>query len=262
MSATEILNAFLTIIRKEVIRFTRIWLQTLVSPAIMIALYFVTIGVIIGSRIGEMGGFTFLECMVPGMVMMSVINNAYSNVLSSFFSVKFQRSIEELLVTPVPNYIILGGWIFGGMARGIMVSVLVIIVSLPFVNLSVQNWPLAILVIFLTSMLFSIGGFINALFAESFDDVSIVPTFILTPLSYLGGIFYSIDLLPEFWRTVSLGNPILYMVNALRQAVLGSSDLATMGMTIQFALFMIVLFIVILFFLALWLLNRGKGIRA
>ena len=261
MSTTEILNAFLTIIRKEVIRFTRIWLQTLVSPAIMIALYFVKIGLIIGSRIGEMGGFSFLQWMVPGMIMMSVINNAYSNVLSSFFNVKFQKSIEELLVTPVPNYIILGGWIFGGMARGIMVSVLVIIVSLPFVTLDVQNWPLAILVIFLTSMLFSIGGFINALFAESFDDVSIVPTFILTPLSYLGGIFYSINLLPEFWRTVSLGNPILYMVNALREAVLGSSDLASMNMTIQFALLMIVLFIIILFFLALWLLNRGKGIR-
>ncbi|MDP6917388.1 MAG: ABC transporter permease [SAR86 cluster bacterium] len=261
MSTTEILNAFLTIIRKEVIRFTRIWLQTLVSPAIMIALYFVTIGVIIGSRIGEMGGFSFLQWMVPGMIMMSVINNAYSNVLSSFFNVKFQKSIEELLVTPVPNYIILGGWIFGGMARGIMVSVLVIIVSLPFVTLDVQNWPLAILVIFLTSMLFSIGGFINALFAESFDDVSIVPTFILTPLSYLGGIFYSINLLPEFWRTVSLGNPILYMVNALREAVLGSSDLASMNMTIHFALLMIVFFIIILFFLALWLLNRGKGIR-
>ena len=261
MSTTEILNAFLTIIRKEVSRFTRIWLQTLVSPAIMIALYFVTIGVIIGSRIGEMGGFSFLQWMVPGMIMMSVINNAYSNVLSSFFNVKFQKSIEELLVTPVPNYIILGGWIFGGMARGIMVSVLVVIVSLPFVTLDVQNWPLAILVIFLTSMLFSIGGFINALFAESFDDVSIVPTFILTPLSYLGGIFYSINLLPEFWRTVSLGNPILYMVNALREAVLGSSDLASMNMTIHFALLMIVFFIIILFFLALWLLNRGKGIR-
>jgi len=261
VSTTEIMNAFLTIIRKEVIRFTRIWLQTLVSPAIMIALYFVTIGVIIGSRIGEMGGFSFLQWMVPGMIMMSVINNAYSNVLSSFFNVKFQKSIEELLVTPVPNYIILGGWIFGGMARGIMVSVLVIIVSLPFVTLDVQNWPLAILVIFLTSMLFSIGGFINALFAESFDDVSIVPTFILTPLSYLGGIFYSINLLPEFWRTVSLGNPILYMVNALREAVLGSSDLASMNMTIHFALLMIVFFIILLFFLALWLLNRGKGIR-
>ena len=208
-----------------------------------------------------MGGFSFLQWMVPGMIMMSVINNAYSNVLSSFFNVKFQKSIEELLVTPVPNYIILGGWIFGGMARGIMVSVLVIIVSLPFVTLDVQNWPLAILVIFLTSMLFSIGGFINALFAESFDDVSIVPTFILTPLSYLGGIFYSINLLPEFWRTVSLGNPILYMVNALREAVLGSSDLASMNMTIHFALLMIVFFIIILFFLALWLLNRGKGIR-
>ena len=261
MNAVEIFNAFLTIIRKEVTRFTRIWLQTLVSPAIMIALYFVTIGVIIGSRIGEMGGFSFLQWMVPGMVMMSVINNAYSNVLSSFFNVKFQKSIEELLVTPVPNYIILSGWIFGGMTRGIMVSVLVIIVSLPFVDLTVQNGPLAIFVIILTSMLFSIAGFINALFAESFDDVSIVPTFILTPLSYLGGIFYSIDLLPEFWRTVSLGNPILYMVNALRHAVLGSSDLVSMNMSVNFALLMIVCFIVVLFFFALWLLNRGKGIR-
>lgn len=261
MNAVEIFNAFLTIIRKEVTRFTRIWLQTLVSPAIMIALYFVTIGVIIGSRIGEMGGFNFLQWMVPGMVMMSVINNAYSNVLSSFFNVKFQKSIEELLVTPVPNYIILSGWIFGGMTRGIMVSVLVIIVSLPFADLTVQNVPLAIFVILLTSMLFSIAGFINALFAESFDDVSIVPTFILTPLSYLGGIFYSIDLLPEFWRTVSLGNPILYMVNALRHAVLGSSDLVSMNMSVNFALLMIVCFIVVLFFFALWLLNRGKGIR-
>ena len=174
---------------------------------------------------------------------------------------KFQKSIEELLVTPVPNYIILSGWIFGGMTRGIMVSVLVIIVSLPFADLTVQNVPLAIFVILLTSMLFSIAGFINALFAESFDDVSIVPTFILTPLSYLGGIFYSIDLLPEFWRTVSLGNPILYMVNALRHAVLGSSDLVSMNMSVNFALLMIVCFIVVLFFFALWLLNRGKGIR-
>jgi len=251
MNTVEIFNAFLTIIRKEVHRFTRIWLQTLVSPAIMIALYFVTIGVIIGSRIGEMGGFSFLQWMVPGMVMMSVINNAYSNVLSSFFNVKFQRSIEELLVTPVPNYIILGGWIFGGMARGIMVSVLVVIVSLPFADLNVQNWPLAVLVILLTSMLFSIGGFINALFAESFDDVSIVPTFILTPLSYLGGIFYSIDMLPEFWRSVSLGNPILYMVNTLRHAVLGSSDLPLMNMSVNFALLMIICFIVVFFFIAL-----------
>lgn len=261
MNSIEILNAFLTIIKKEVIRFTRIWLQTLISPAIMIALYFVTIGVIIGSRIGEMGGYSFLQWMVPGMVMMSVINNAYSNVLSSFFNVKFQKSIEELLVTPVPNYIILSGWVFGGMTRGIMVAVLVALVSLPFADLRIENWPLTILVILLTSILFSIAGFLNALFAESFDDVSIVPTFILTPLSYLGGIFYSIDMLPEFWRNVSLGNPILYMVNALRHGVLGSSDLASMNMTVNFALLMIVSFIVVLFIIALWLLNRGKGIR-
>lgn len=261
MTGVEQLNALLTIIRKEVRRFTRIWMQTLISPAIMIILYFVTIGVIIGSRIGEIGGYQFLKWMVPGMIMMSVINNTYSNVLSSFFSVKFQRSIEELLVTPIPHYIILMGWIFGGVARGIMVAILVALVSLPFVELEVQNWPLTLLVLFLTSILFSIAGFLNALFAESFDDVSIVPTFILTPLSYLGGIFYSVDMLPEFWRTVSLANPILYMVNALREGLLGSSDLASMNMSVGFSLLMIISFIIILFLVSLWLLQKGKGIR-
>jgi len=261
MTGVEQLNALLTIIRKEVRRFTRIWMQTLISPAIMIILYFVTIGVIIGSRIGEIGGYQFLKWMVPGMIMMSVINNTYSNVLSSFFSVKFQRSIEELLVTPIPHYIILMGWIFGGVARGIMVSILVALVSLPFVELEVQNWPLTLLVLFLTSILFSIAGFLNALFAESFDDVSIVPTFILTPLSYLGGIFYSVDMLPEFWRTVSLANPILYMVNALREGLLGSSDLASMNMSVGFSLLMIISFIIILFLVSLLLLQKGKGIR-
>jgi len=261
MTGVEQLNALLTIIRKEVRRFTRIWMQTLISPAIMIILYFVTIGVIIGSRIGEIGGYQFLKWMVPGMIMMSVINNTYSNVLSSFFSVKFQRSIEELLVTPIPHYIILLGWIFGGVARGIMVAILVALVSLPFVELEVQNWPLTLLVLFLTSILFSIAGFLNALFAESFDDVSIVPTFILTPLSYLGGIFYSVDMLPEFWRTVSLANPILYMVNALREGLLGSSDLASMNMSVGFSLLMIISFIIILFLVSLLLLQKGKGIR-
>ena len=261
MTGVEQLNALLTIIRKEVRRFTRIWMQTLISPAIMIILYFVTIGVIIGSRIGEIGGYQFLKWMVPGMIMMSVINNTYSNVLSSFFSVKFQRSIEELLVTPIPHYIILMGWIFGGVARGIMVAILVALVSLPFVELEVQNWPLTLLVLFLTAILFSIAGFLNALFAESFDDVSIVPTFILTPLSYLGGIFYSVDMLPEFWRTVSLANPILYMVNALREGLLGSSDLASMNMSVGFSLLMIISFIIILFLVSLLLLQKGKGIR-
>ena len=261
MTGVEQLNALLTIIRKEVRRFTRIWMQTLISPAIMIILYFVTIGVIIGSRIGEIGGYQFLKWMVPGMIMMSVINNTYSNVLSSFFSVKFQRSIEELLVTPIPHYIILMGWIFGGVARGIMVAILVALVSLPFVELEVQNWPLTLLVLFLTSILFSIAGFLNALFAESFDDVSIVPTFILTPLSYLGGIFYSVNMLPEFWRTVSLANPILYMVNALREGLLGSSDLASMNMSVGFSLLMIISFIIILFLVSLLLLQKGKGIR-
>ena len=262
MNAIEQLNALLTIVRKEVKRFTRIWMQTLISPAIMIVLYFVTIGVIIGSRIGEINGFHFLKWMVPGMIMMSVIGNTYSNVLSSFFSVKFQKSIEELLVTPTPHYIILTGWILGGVARGIMVAILVVLVSLPFAELEVQNWFLTIFIIILTSILFSIGGFLNALFAESFDDVSIVPTFILTPLSYLGGIFYSVDMLPEFWRTISLANPILYMVNVLRQGVLGASDLESMDISVTYSLFMICFFILVLFMIALFLLRAGKGIRS
>ena len=261
MTTLEILIALRTIVRKEIQRFTRIWAQTLVPPAIMVVLYFVIFGTLIGSRVGQMGGFDYMQFMVPGLIMMSVINNSYSNVVSSFFGVKFQNSIEELLITGMPNSVILCGWVLGGLARGLIVGFMVTCVSLFFAELVVVNWSLTFLVVLLTSILFSLGGFLNALFAESFDDISIVPTFILTPLIYLGGVFYSINLLPDFWRNFSLANPILYMVNAFREGVLGVSDLSSLGMSVNDAIYMILFFIIILFSINLYFLNKGKGIR-
>jgi ABC-2 type transport system permease protein len=262
MDITEKFRALFTILRKEIQRFLRIWMQTLIPPAIMIMLYFVIFGTLIGSRIGKMGGFDYMQFMVPGLIMMSVISNSYSNVVSSFFGQKFARSIEELLITPLPNYIILVGWVLGGVARGLIVGAIVALVSLLFYKLEVVNWPLAITVVFLTSVLFSLAGFLNALFAESFDDISIVPTFILQPLIYLGGVFYSINLLPPFWKTISLANPILYMVNSFRHAILGVSDLSSLGISIYFAVGMILFFIALLSSVSLWLLHTGKGIRS
>jgi len=262
MDITEKFRALVTILRKEIQRFLRIWMQTLIPPAIMIMLYFVIFGTLIGSRIGKMGGFDYMQFMVPGLIMMSVISNSYSNVVSSFFGQKFARSIEELLITPLPNYIILVGWVLGGVARGLIVGAIVALVSLLFYKLEVVNWPLAITVVFLTSVLFSLAGFLNALFAESFDDISIVPTFILQPLIYLGGVFYSINLLPPFWKTISLANPILYMVNSFRHAILGVSDLSSLGISIYFAVGMILFFIALLSSVSLWLLHTGKGIRS
>jgi len=261
MTTLEILIALRTIVRKEIQRFTRIWAQTLVPPAIMVVLYFIIFGTLIGSRVGQMGGFDYMQFMVPGLIMMSVINNSYSNVVSSFFGVKFQNSIEELLITGMPNYVILCGWVLGGLARGLIVGFMVTCVSLFFAELVVVNWLLTLLVVLLTSILFSLGGFLNALFAESFDDISIVPTFILTPLIYLGGVFYSINLLPDFWRNFSLVNPILYMVNAFREGVLGVSDLSSLGMSVSYAIYMILFFIIFLFSINLYFLNMGKGIR-
>jgi len=248
--------AFETIVIKEVRRFTRIWLQTLVPPAITIGLYFVIFGNLVGRRIGEMGGFQYMEFIVPGLIMMSVIQNSYSNVVSSFFSQKFQKTVEEILVAPVPNYVILSGVIVGGMARGLTVGFIVTAMALLFSNLSIEYPLITILSVLLTSMLFSLAGFINAVFANSFDDISIIPTFILTPLIYLGGVFYSIQLLPTFWQIISGINPIFYMVNAFRYGILGSSDVDVYwGFLIQ------VLFIAVLYSSCIWLLRSGKGIR-
>ncbi|WP_030070196.1 ABC transporter permease [Halomonas alkaliantarctica] len=257
MNATQTLIALWTLVLKEIKRFTRIWPQTLLPPSITMAMYFIIFGNLIGSRIGDMDGFSYMDFIVPGLIMMSVITNSYSNVASSFFSNKFQRSIEEMMVSPMPNWVILLGFILGGMARGLGVGLIVTLVSLFFTRLTVEHPLLTVLVVVLTSALFSIGGFINALFANKFDDISIVPTFILTPLTYLGGVFYSISMLPDFWQGVSMLNPILYMVNVFRYGFLGVSDIP-----VGWALAAIVAFITALFMVALAMLERGKGIRS
>ena len=249
--------AFETIVIKEVRRFTRIWVQTLVPPAITISLYFVIFGNLVGSRIGDMGGFDYMEFIIPGLIMMAVIQNSYSNVVSSFFSHKFQRSVEEVLVSPVPNSIILCGFIVGGMVRGLLVGAIVTGMALFFVDLQIQHPLITISVILLTATVFSLAGFINALFANSFDDISIIPTFVLTPLIYLGGVFYSSALLPAFWQSVSAFNPIFYMVNTFRYGFLGVSDVP-----VTTAFFILILFSVVLFGSCLWLLNSGTGLRS
>ncbi|MEZ5539517.1 MAG: ABC transporter permease [Pseudomonadales bacterium] len=250
MNSRETWIAFYTILTKEVRRFMRIWMQTLLPPAITTGLYFVIFGTLIGGRIGEMQGFSYIQFVVPGLVMMSVLTNAYSNVVSSFFSVKFQRSIEELLIAPVPNWAILAGYVAGGVARGICVGIVVTLLSLFFTQLHVQHWFIMISAVLLTSILFSLAGLINAIYARNFDDVSIIPTFVLTPLTYLGGVFYSVDLLPPFWKALSLMNPIIYMVNAFRYGMLGITDV-----NIAFSLGMIFVFSCVAGFFALRLLN-------
>ncbi|WP_299976094.1 ABC transporter permease [uncultured Pseudoteredinibacter sp.] len=249
--------ALQTILNKEIHRFSRIWVQTLLPPVITMSLYFVIFGTLIGSRIGEMGGFSYMEFVVPGLIMMSVITNSYSNVVSSFYSAKFQHSIEEILVSPTPNYIILIGYVLGGVARGLAVGFLVTLMSLLFTKLQVQNLAITVAIVFLTSVLFSLMGFINAVFANSFDDISIVPTFILTPLTYLGGVFYSISLLPEFWQGVSLLNPILYMVNVFRYGILGVTDIQ-----VHYAFMGVMAFIVVLATISMYLLESGKRLRS
>lgn len=257
MNTTQTLVALWTLVYKEIKRFTRIWPQTLLPPSITMAMYFIIFGNLIGSRIGAMDGFSYMDFIVPGLIMMSVITNSYSNVASSFFSNKFQRSVEELMVSPMPNWVILSGFVLGGMARGLGVGAIVTVVSLFFTRLSVEHPLLTLLVVVLTSALFSIGGFINALLADKFDDISIVPTFILTPLTYLGGVFYSISMLPTIWQSLSMLNPILYMVNVFRYGFLGVSDIPVL-----WALAAIAAFIIALFIVALKMLEGGKGIRS
>lgn len=250
------LVALQTIVVREVNRFLRIWPQTLLPPAITMVLYFVIFGNLIGGRIGEMGGFPYMDYIVPGLIMMAVITNSYGNVVSSFFGSKFHRSVEELMVAPVSPHIILLGYTMGGVLRGLAVGTIVTLLSLFFADLQVHHLGLIVLVVLLTSTIFSLGGFINAVFARNFDDISIIPTFVLTPLTYLGGVFYSIDLLPPFWQAVSLGNPILHMVNAFRYGILGVSDIH-IGIAIGFML----LATALLYAYCLRLLVSGRGMR-
>jgi ABC-2 type transport system permease protein len=253
----RIIVAFNTIVIKEVSRFMRIWLQTIVPPAVSMSLYFIIFGSLIGPRIGPMSGFSYMEFITPGIIMMAIINNCYSNVVSSFFGAKIQLHIEEMLVSPIPNFIILAGYITGGVARGILVGFVVTIVAHFFTHVHIHNYLVVFGVVILTAVLFSLGGFINAIFAKKFDDISIIPTFVLTPLIYLGGIFYSIHMLPDFWQSVSRFNPILYMVNAFRYGLLGVSDI-----NISIAFTIILVFIVLLGSFALYLLHRGTGLKS
>ena len=246
-----------TIVRKEVTRILRIWGQTVVPPAITMTLYFIIFGNLIGRRIGEMGGFDYMQFIVPGLVMMSVITNSYGNIVSSFFGAKFGRHIEELLISPLPSWIILAGYVTGALFRGLVVGAVVILVSLFFTRLQVEHPLITLSVLILTAIVFAMAGLVNAIFAKKFDDIAIIPTFVLTPLTYLGGVFYSISLLPEFWQKVSAFNPILYMVNGFRYGILGVSDVRMVH-----AYLIIGIFLVALTLVCLWLLNRGTGLRS
>ncbi len=245
-----------TLVRKEVIRVARIWVQTIVPPAITMTLYFIIFGNLIGKRIGVMGGFDYMQYIAPGLIMMSVITNSYGNVVSSFFGAKYGKHIEEMLVSPMSNATIIIGHVSGGVIRGLMVGALVTMIAMGFTRLTIEHPLVTFSMVVLASIVFALLGFVNAVFAKKFDDISIIPTFVLTPLTYLGGVFYSITLLPEFWQKVSLGNPILYMVNAFRYGILGVSDIR-----IGYAYLIVGFFVIGLFALNLILLNRGVGIR-
>lgn len=248
--------AFRTLVGKEIRRFTRIWPQTLLPPAITTSLYFMIFGRLIGERVGSINGVSYMDYIVPGIILMSVISHSYANVVSSFYSTKFQRHIEELLVAPVPNWVILSGYVCGGITRGLLVGIVVTCISLLFADIRVNDLGVTIAVYILTATLFSLAGFINAVFADSFDDISIIPNFVLTPLSYLGGVFYSVSMLPDVWQTISLANPILYMINAFRYGLIGVTDV-----DIQIAFAITGGFIVFLTLLSLFLLHKGIGIK-
>lgn len=249
--------AFRTLVTKEVTRILRIWIQTLIPPVITMSLYFLIFGRLVGARIGEVQGFSYMQFIVPGLILMSVITNSYSNVSSSLFSARFGKSIEELLVAPVPGSVIVAGYAVGGMVRGILVGTLVAIVSIFFSGVQMHSPLVLIATVLLTSAIFTQAGFLNGVFARKFDDVSIVPTFILTPLTYLGGVFYSVRMLPEPFYSVSFFNPILYMVNACRYGFLGVSDIPVI-----YAFVGGLVFCLVLFSINVTLLRRGIGIRS
>jgi ABC-2 type transport system permease protein len=247
---------FQTIVRKELTRILRIWGQTIVPPAITMSLYFIIFGQLIGRRIGHIGSFTYMEYIVPGLVIMSVITNSYGNMVSSFFGAKYGKHIEELLISPLPNWIILAGYVSGALARGLLVGSVVLVVSLLFTRLHVAHPLVAVSVLLMTAVVFSMAGMVNAIFARKFDDIAIIPTFVLAPLTYLGGVFYSTALLSDFWQKVSVFNPILYMVNGFRYGILGVSDVSlvqTYGVIFGGGM--------LLFCWCMWLLHRGIGLR-
>lgn len=249
-------TALFTLTRKEIARILRIWTQTLLPPAITMTLYFVIFGNLIGKRIGNMGGFDYMSFIVPGLVMMSVITNSYGNMVSSFFGAKFSKHVEEMLVSPMPNIVILSGHVLGALSRGLLCGIVVTVIAWFFTKIQIYNIWVVLSTVILTSIVFALGGFINACLAKKFDDIAIIPAFILTPLTYLGGVFYTITLLPEFWQTVSKFNPVLYMVNAFRYGFLGVSDV-----NLGFAYAVIVGFVLVLGSICMYLLHKGIGLR-
>jgi ABC-2 type transport system permease protein len=251
------LVALKTIVRREVMRIVRIWSQTLIPPAVTASLYFIIFGTVVGSHLPPEHGYKYMAYLVPGLVMMQIITNSYSNLTSSFFGAKFQRFVEEMLVSPMPSWVILSGYIIGAMARGLTLGVIVLLISTLFTHLHIEHPLITLTTAMLTSMVFALAGFVNAVFAKKFDDIAIVPSFVLTPLTYLGGVFYSIDQLGEPWHTLSLANPILYMVNAFRYGMLGVSDIH-----IGVAYAVMVSFAVALSGFGLFLLHRGIGMRS
>ncbi len=258
MNASTNMIALYTITRREIMRIVRIWTQTLIPPVITMTLYFVIFGKLIGSRIGPIaGGFSYMQYIVPGLVMMTIINNSYMNISSSFFGAKFQRSVEEMLVSPMANWAILGGYVISAVARGLVVGALVLVVALFFTSLHVAHPLVALGAVILGAVIFALAGFINAVYAKKFDDIALVPTFVITPLTYLGGVFYSINMLGEPWRLISHANPILYMVNAFRYGILGISDVS-----VGWAFVLMLAFIAALSIFALHLLKRGVGLRS
>ena len=256
VSAKSYWIGYQTIVIKEVTRIVRIWPQTLLPPAITMTLYFVIFGQLIGRRIGEMGGMDYMEFIVPGLIMLSVITNSYGNITSSFFGAKFGRHVEELLISPLPPILILAGYVTGAVFRSLVVAVLVFGVASFFSDVTIGNWSVTIGVVLMTAIVFALGGFINATFAQKFDDIAIVPTFVLQPLTYLGGVFFSVDLLPGVWQHIALVNPILYMVNAFRYGMLGVTDVPV---AIAFAI--IGVFALVLGTICVVLLTRGTGLR-
>jgi ABC-2 type transport system permease protein len=256
MTPHEIWIGYCGLVRKEVSRFMRIWPQTLLPSAITMTLYFMIFGHVMGQRIGQMSGINYMVFITPGLIMMAVMTSAFSNVVSSFFMVRYNRAIEELLVSPLPNSIIIAGFVSGGAIRGLIVGLITTIIGCIFSDAIFAHIFLSIFVIILTSLLFSLAGLINGIFARKFDDTSIVTTFVLTPLIYLGGIFYSITLLPSFWRTLSHLNPIYYMIELFRYAMLG-----THYPNRFYALGFLITLVIGLFLFARWLMEKGIRIK-
>jgi ABC-2 type transport system permease protein len=256
MAIKQQLIALYTLVRRELVRMFRIASQVFLPPVITTTLYFLIFGSLIGPRIGTIQGVSYPMFIAPGLIMMSVIVNSYGNVSTSLFSVRFQKSIEEMLISPMHNSLLLLGYVLGGVLRGLIVAILVFLITSFFLTIELSHLPMTLLIVLLVSAIFSLAGFSNAMIARNFDDIMLVPTFILTPLTYLGGVFYSTNMLPVFWQKISYLNPILYMVNALRHAMIGQAEVS-----MNLAMIIICLMLVSLIVLNMILLKKGVGLR-